>query len=101
MKRMVLWAGTGWVVGFFLCYACFYLSAGPHDTDRKTWVAYSIMFALPVAAIGALFAGVSVIQKQLRETQRELKYWQSIQQLDIELDKPSTHFKPAPPSDRS
>jgi hypothetical protein len=59
------------------------------------------MGAIPAAAMGALFAAVNVILKELRETRRELKYWQSIQQMDEDLSKPSTHIKPAPPSGRS
>ena len=101
MKRMGLWAGIGAVGGFILFYACFRVGTRPHDSDHGLWVVFSIMGAFIVAAIGALFAAVSVFQSEMHETRRELKHWKSIQQLDIELDKPSTHIKPAPPSRQS
>ena len=99
MKSMALWAGIGGVVGFILLFACFSIATRPDDGERGIWVVFSIMGAISVAALGALFAAVNVIQYEMREMRRELKHW-PIQQMDIELDKPSTHIKPLPPAGR-
>ena len=99
MKIMVLWTVIGAVVGYFVIYYLFGTLAGDMRADFGTKAFFSLTNgAIPMAAIGAIFAGVSVIQTELRETRREWKHWLSIHRLDIELDKPSTQFESAPPS---
>ena len=100
MKTMVLWTGIGAILGFILIWVIFGIF-DRHQNDNGVKVVLSVMGAIPAAILGALFAAVSVIQKELRETRRELKHWQSIQQMDEELSKPSTQIKSAPPSGRS
>jgi hypothetical protein len=98
MKSMIFWAGLGSVVGFLALWVVFVIVVQPRGPDGAVFFVFSIMGAIPATAIGAIFAGVNFIQKEMRETRRELKHWQSIQQLDVDLDKPSIHIKPAPPS---
>ena len=96
MKSMAFWAGIGALVGFSLLWAVFSAVTEARGPERGLWSAFSIMGAIPAAAIGAGFAAVSIIRKELRETGRAIRHWQSIQHLDEELNKESTHIKPAP-----
>jgi hypothetical protein len=98
MQNMVIWAGFGAFVGFLVLQAAFAILVRPLGPDGAVFFVISIMGAIPAAAIGALFAGVNVIQKEMRETRRDLKHWQSVRQMDVDSENPSTHFKPTQPS---
>lgn len=97
MARMWISALIGAVVGFVVLMVMFLMCTPPGPPERGIWFVFSIMGAIPVAAIASLFAAVSVIQAELRETQRAIKHWQSTFQLADDVDKPSTQFKPGPP----
>src|SRR5437764_467794 len=99
MKIMLLCSGLGAVAGFIVIGMLF--DATAHWRERVLLEVLYVFGALPGAAVGALIGAVNVLQKELRETRRELKHWQSIQQMDEDLSMPSTHIKPGPPSGRS
>jgi hypothetical protein len=70
-----------------------------HASQRPVLIVVSIMGAFPVACTVALFSAFRTIQEELRETRRELKYWQSMHMYE-DSESPSTGIKPAPPSGR-
>src|SRR4051812_43705329 len=100
MKIMVIASGIGGVAAFILLWALFSATLGRNGPDHGIVTVFSVMGAIPGAAIGALFAAVSVIRMELREIRRELKHWQSLQTLDMDVDLPSTQFKSAPQTGR-
>jgi len=97
MKTMVLWSVLGATAGFVFLFLAFRIATEPHHGEQGLWIVFSIMGAIPAAAIGAIFAAAKTVQLELREARRELKHWQSIQQLDVDLDKPLTKFKATAP----
>ena len=99
MKRMFVSACIWHAGGFALLTAMFlWATWNGFVAERGLWVVFSFMGAI-LAAIGALFSAVKIIQEELRETRRELKHWQSIQMYE-DTESPSTNIKPAPPSGR-
>ncbi len=97
MARMFGWAVLGAFIGF-LVYNVAFLATG--DFTRREFgllIVLSTLGAFPAAILATLFAAVSIIQAELRETRREMKHWQSTFQMLDDEDGPSTHFKPGLP----
>jgi hypothetical protein len=101
MSRMLKYAGAGFGVGFLILFVIFNLCVP--DGNRKEGISFSfsIMGAVPAAAMCALFGAVQILQDEMRETRRQMKHWQSLFQIDNDHEKPSTQFKIGLPSDRS
>lgn len=100
MVSMLRWAIAGGIGTFVLLYAMFMMAFGGHDGNMAVCAVLAFGNAISAAAACALFAGMKLVLSELRETQRQLKHWQSIQSLDIGLDEPSTLHRHTPPYDR-
>ncbi|MSQ94386.1 MAG: hypothetical protein EXR98_07500 [Gemmataceae bacterium] len=97
MPRMIIWAAIGAIVGFLVFCAMFQM-AWPHGgPDRGVNLVFSIMGALPVAAICAVFSAVGTIKENLDEIRREIMRLQRIEELITIQERPSTQFKSGPP----
>lgn len=103
MARMVGWGFAGAVVGFLVIFVVFLLATEPQrlPAERGIWAAFSFLGAIPVSAMFSLFAGVSVMQAEIREMRREFKHWESRFEQFEEKEKPSTQFKPGSPPGRT
>jgi hypothetical protein len=92
MASMVRWALAAWFVSFIIVLGL--LLAWSHGRgDLAALSLLSILAGTPAAILVALFAGVKLILTELRETQRLLKHWHSIQSLDVDLDESRSRFQ--------
>jgi len=92
MSRMVCWTGICAVVGFVVFFVLFMIFGPPNDPDRiRISLVFSAMAAIPVAAIGSVFAAFSIIMDELNSMRRQMARWQ----MDIREapDKTSTNFE--------
>ena len=95
MARMITWTGIGFVVGFAVFLGLFWtVWSHQHEPDRLIPVAFSLMGAIPVAVIGSIFSGVSVIKDEFDKLRREMMRMQGSGAEITIHDKPSTQFKP-------
>ena len=73
MGRMLIWAAFAWGAGFAVLLISFMLvTPPPPHPDRGLWVVFSLMGAVPVAALAALFTAMRVIQEEFRTLRREM-----------------------------
>ena len=77
MKRMLIYALVGGFVGFVIFWILFALATREQGNEHSLWIVFSVMAAVPVAALAALFSAVHILQDELRETRRALAHWQS------------------------
>jgi hypothetical protein len=93
MSRMFTLAGVGFVAGLLTLWALFTVCVPDPPRERPLWFAFSVMGAIPVSAMFALFGAVKSLQDEMKETRREMKHWQSMFDRHEDDDKPSTQFK--------
>ena len=91
MASMARWA-VGGGLGAFLLLCVLFCMASPHGNEFPIFAVLALGNSISAAGMFALFGAVRAIQAELRETQRQLKHWQSIQSLDIGLDESSSHI---------
>ena len=100
MLRSDVWADVAGFLGFAAFNVLFFIALDNRGgRDRFTAVVFSLMAAIPVAAVAALFAALRTIIEELHDVRREVQRLQHIEELASVAADRSVQFK-ANPHDR-
>jgi len=92
MVSMLRWSLGGGLGAFVVLYVLFGIALGGRG-EMGICAVLAFGNAISIAGICAMFAAMKSLLVEIREMQRQLKHWQSIQSLDVGLDEPSTHLR--------
>ena len=92
MTKLYAWAASGTVVGFIAFLVMFNLAMPRPDHERPLWIVFSVMGAIPVAIFAVMFAGFSMIKRDLEAMRRDILRLQKIDEVLMNPDAARTEF---------
>ena len=100
MRRMIIWTVVGGIGGACVTVGIYCLAFIAHPIEFFLGLCLAVMGAFPVAVVAAIFAGVSLIRKELREINQQISSFKtnnanerSMDQTSNEMKEPSTGIK--------